>query len=57
MTTAEQIAYASAESTTINYVRGMIKKGLDANFIADAFELPLQKVEEIIQRIKESKKP
>lgn len=56
MTIAERISYDTAErtreSTTIQHIQALLKKGFDANFIADVFELPLQKVEEIIQKIR-----
>jgi predicted transposase/invertase (TIGR01784 family) len=48
MTIAEQIR----EDNTFNHVKGLIEKGLDANFIADAFKLPVQKIEDYIKRIK-----
>lgn len=52
LTTAEQIRTATTEQITIEFVEAMMKKGFDANFIADTFGLPLQKVEDIIQKIK-----
>lgn len=52
MTTAEQIRTATTEQIMIEYVEAMMKKGFDANFIADNFGLPLQRVEDIIQKIK-----
>ncbi|PWK18401.1 putative transposase/invertase (TIGR01784 family) [Arcicella aurantiaca] len=54
MTIAEEIKIEERENLTINYVKGLFEKGLQAEFIADAFKLPLQKVEEIIQKIKSS---
>jgi hypothetical protein len=42
------------ELTTFQHIKGLIEKGLDANFIADAFKLPIQKVQSIIQKIKET---
>lgn len=50
MTTAEQIRTATTEQITIEYVVALMKKGFDANFIADTFGLPLQKVEDIIKK-------
>lgn len=47
MTIAEQ----RNEKITFNHIKGLWEKGLEANFIADAFKMPLQKVEEIIQKI------
>ena len=48
MTIADEIR----EENTFNHVRGLFEKGLDANFIADAFKLPIQKIEDYINRIK-----
>ena len=42
------------EYATFNYVKGLLRKGFQADFIADTFSLPIQKVEEIIQKIKAS---
>jgi predicted transposase/invertase (TIGR01784 family) len=50
MTIADEIR----EETTFNYVKGLWEKGLKADFIADAFKLPIQRVEEIIKKIKNS---
>lgn len=50
MTIAEDIQ----TNTTINHIRGLLKKDVDATFIADAFELPLEYVEDLIQKIKAS---
>jgi hypothetical protein len=50
MTIADQIR----EETTFNYVKGLLEQGFKADVIATAFKLPLQKVEEIIQKIKTS---
>jgi hypothetical protein len=50
MTIAEEIRI----ETTFEHIKGLWRKGLQADFIADAFALPLQKVEEIIQKIKAS---
>jgi predicted transposase/invertase (TIGR01784 family) len=58
MTIADRIRAEEREATmefaTFEYVKGLIEKGLDANFIADAFKIPVKKVQDIIQRIKES---
>jgi hypothetical protein len=54
MTIAEEIRIETTENNIFNYVKGLWKKGLQADFIADAFSLPIQKVEEIIQKIKAS---
>ena len=50
MTIADHIR----EETTFNYVKGLVEKGLDAEFIADAFKIPVKKVQDIIQKIKDS---
>jgi chorismate mutase len=50
MTIADQIR----EENTFNHVEALIEKGLDANFIADAFKIPIQKIEEYVKRIKSS---
>jgi hypothetical protein len=58
MTIAEEIRIEerqiTTENTIFNHIKGLWRKGLQADFIADAFSLPLQKVEEIIQKIKAS---
>ncbi len=50
----EEESQLTFERTTFNYVKALIDKGLDASFIADAFKLPIQKVEEYVSRIKSS---
>ena len=59
-TTVNNIAMTAVEeitqNVTFNHVRGLWEKGLDASFIADAFKLPIKKVEEIINRLKNSSK-
>ncbi len=54
MTAAEEIQLKERENITLNHIRGLWEKGLDASFIADAFKLPMKKVEEIIIRLKSS---
>jgi hypothetical protein len=54
MTIAEEIRIETTENNLFNHIKGLWRKGLQADFIADAFSLPLQKVEEIIQKIKAS---
>jgi predicted transposase/invertase (TIGR01784 family) len=49
MTIAEQ----RTEELTLKYIKGLWEKGLDADFIADAFKLPVKKVKDIIKKIKE----
>ena len=48
MTATEQLR----EETTLNVIKNLIKKGVDAIFIADVVNLPLKKVEVIIKSIK-----
>ncbi len=57
-TTVNNIAMTAVEeiqqNLTFEHIRGLWEKGLDASFIADAFKLPVKKVEEIIKRLKNS---
>ena len=50
MTIADHIR----EETTFQHIKGLVEKGLDAEFIADAFKIPVKKVKNIIQKIKDS---
>ena len=50
MTIADQIR----EETTFNYVKGLVQNGASVEFISKSFGLSVQKVEEIIQKIKTS---
>jgi predicted transposase/invertase (TIGR01784 family) len=50
MTIADEIR----EETTFNFIKNLLKKGVDESFIADATELSIKKVEEIIKKIKAS---
>jgi predicted transposase YdaD len=58
MTTADRIRAEEREVTmefaTFNYVKGLVEKGLDAEFISDAFKIPVKKVQDVIKKIKES---
>ena len=54
MTVDQQIRMETIETTTFNHVKGLIEKGFDAEFIADAFKIPVKKVQDIIQKIKDS---
>jgi predicted transposase/invertase (TIGR01784 family) len=54
MTATEQLKLEERENTTFNIIRNLIQKGFDAIFIADIVSMPSKKVEEIIQRIKNS---
>jgi Putative transposase, YhgA-like len=42
------------ENTTFNHVKGLWEDGQKAEYIANVFKLPINKVEEIISRIKKS---
>ena len=44
MTIADHIR----EETTFQHIKGLIEKGLDADLIADAFKIPVKKVQDII---------
>jgi predicted transposase/invertase (TIGR01784 family) len=50
MTIADEIR----DEMTIEYIKGLWEKGLDADFIADAFKMPVKKVLNIIKKLKES---
>ena len=50
MTIAEHIR----EETTFQHINGLLEKGFDAEFIADVFKIPVKKVKNIIQKIKDS---
>ena len=54
MTIAEQMQIVGKENATIKHIQALVKKGFDANFIVDTFKVPRKKVEEIIQKIRES---
>jgi hypothetical protein len=49
MTIADRIR----EETAFDFIKGLVEKGLEAEFIADAFKMPVKKVQLIIQKIKE----
>ena len=50
MTIADHIR----EETTFQHIKGMLEKDFDDKLIADVFKMPIKKVREIIQKIKES---
>ncbi len=54
MTIADEIRLEALESATFTYIKGLIKNGATIEFIAKSFELPIQKVEEIVSKIKAS---
>jgi hypothetical protein len=54
MTVDQRIRMEATELTTFNHIKGLLEKGFDADLIADAFKLPLKKVQDMIQKIKDS---
>ena len=54
MTIADHIRAEETELIMLRFATNLAKKGLDASFIADVTELPLKKVQDIIQKIKDS---
>ena len=50
MTIADHIR----EETTLTIIKNLFKEGYDASFIAKVTELSVKKVQDIIQKIKES---
>ena len=54
MTIADHIRIEEREMTTLEHIKGLLEKGLDADLIADAFKIPVKKVKDIIQKIKDS---
>ena len=54
MTIAEEIRIETTENNIFNYVKGLFENGINPDIIAKSFKLPIQKVEEIIQKIKAS---
>ena len=54
MTIADEIREETIEITTFNYIKGLLEEGLNANTIAKAFKIPIKKVQDTIQKIKDS---
>ena len=54
MTIADHIREETMEYASFNFVRNLFKEGYDASFIAKMTQLSVKKVQEIIQKIKES---
>jgi hypothetical protein len=52
MTIADEIRLEERESNTFTFVKGLWEDGKKAEYIANVFKLPINKVEEIINRIK-----
>jgi hypothetical protein len=58
MTIADHIRAEEREVTmefaTFQHIKGLLEKNVDDQFIADVFKLPIQKVRDIIKKIKDS---
>jgi hypothetical protein len=58
MTIADHIRAEEREKTielvTFQHTKDLLENGFDDKFIAEAFKLPLKKVQDIIQKIKDS---
>jgi hypothetical protein len=54
MTIADKIREETFENTTFNYIKGLFQNGASIELISKSFGLSIQKVEEIIQKIKAS---
>ena len=53
MTIADRIREETTELTTFQHIKGLLEIGLNADAISEAFKLPIKKVQDIIQKIKE----
>jgi hypothetical protein len=51
---SERVRLETVENTTFSFVKNLWEAGQKADYIANVFKLPLQKVEEIIEKIKTS---
>jgi predicted transcriptional regulator len=54
MTIADHIREETRELITLQLIKGLSEKNVDDKFIADVTDLPLKKVQDIIQKIKDS---
>ncbi len=54
MTIADHIRAEERENNIFQHIKGLLEKNVDDQLIADAFKLPIQKVRDIIQKIKDS---
>jgi hypothetical protein len=50
----EEESQLTFERTTFSHVKGLIENGASIQFISKSFGLSVQKIEEIIQKIKSS---
>ena len=54
MTVDQQIRMETIENVTFQHTKGLLEEGLNADVITKAFKIPMKKVQDIIQKIKES---
>jgi hypothetical protein len=54
MTIADEIRLEEREANAFKWIKGLTENGASSEFIAKSFEMPLEKVEEIISKIKAS---
>ncbi|MEA5139621.1 hypothetical protein [Arcicella rigui] len=54
MTIADEIREEEREKTTFNYVKGLLQNGASIELISKSFGISVQKVEEIIKKLKTS---
>ena len=52
MTSADQIRLEEREASAFKWIKGLIQNGASIEFIAKSFGFPIQKVEEIVSKIK-----
>jgi hypothetical protein len=54
MTIADHIRAEERENNTFQHIKGLLEIGLNADAISKAFKLPVKKVQDIIQKIRDS---
>lgn len=54
MTIADEIRLEEREANVFKWIKGLRENGLSPQIIAKSFEMPIEKVEEIISKIKVS---
>ena len=54
MTATEQLREETMEYANFNHIKGLIQNGISPEIIAKSFGLPIQKIEDIIKKIKAS---
>ena len=52
MTATEQLTEETMEFANFNHIKGLIQNGISPEIIAKSFGLPIQKIENIITKIK-----